>query len=124
VWPPDVLLADLAQRPSARVRAVVIAVLLAHPEYAASVPLTLEQLESVERLTLGMFFTAAVLLQQEHTERLRRFVGGHQVPDQFLAELGLPEPVSPRERLVALGRQHRQRTRSRVNWAGTYENVT
>ena len=63
-----VLLADLVQQPSARVRAAVIAVFLAHPEYAAAVPAALERLGPTERLTLRFFYTAAVLLQQEHTE--------------------------------------------------------
>jgi len=71
VRPPDILLADLIQQPSARVRAAVIAVFLAHPEYAAAVPAALERLGPTERLTLRFFYTAAVLLQQEHTERLR-----------------------------------------------------
>jgi hypothetical protein len=123
VRPPDALLADLVRQPSARVRAAVIAVLLAHPEYAPAVPAALEQLESAERLTLQLFYTAAVLLQQEHAECLQRFVDGHRLPDQFSAELGLPESASPHERLVALGQQHRQRTQAHVNWTGTYESV-
>jgi hypothetical protein len=123
VRPPDVLLADLVRQPSARVRAAVIAVLLARPEYAPAVPAALGRLGPAERLTLQLFYTAAVLLQQEHAERLQRFVDGHQLPDHFSVELGLPESASPRERLVALGRQHRRRTQACINWAGTYENV-
>jgi hypothetical protein len=121
--PPDALLADLVRQPSARVRSAVIAVLLAHPDYAAAVPAALERLGPAERLTLRLFYTAAVLLQQEHTERLQHFVDGHRLPDRFSAELEVPEAASPRERLEALGRQHRQRTQSRVNWTGTYESV-
>jgi hypothetical protein len=123
VRPPDVLLADLVRQPSARVRSAVIAVLLAHPEYAAAVPAALEHLGPTERLTLQLFYTAAVLLQQEHAKRLRAFVGGHQLPDWFSAELGLPQTARPHERLEALGRQHRQCTQARVNWTGTYESV-
>jgi hypothetical protein len=122
VRPPDVLLADLVRQPSARVRSAVIAVLLAHPEYAAAVPAALEQLGPAERLTLQLFYTAAVLLQQEHAVRLRAFVVD-RLPDQFSAELGLLETASPHELLEALGRQHRQRTQARVNWTGTYESV-
>lgn len=123
VRPPDALLADLVRQPSARVRSAVIAVLLAHPEYASAVPAALEQLGPAERLTLRLFYTAAVLLQQEHAERLQRFVDGHRLPDQFSAELGLQETASPHEQLAVLGRQHRQRTQACVNWAGTYESV-
>jgi hypothetical protein len=123
VRPPDALLADLVRQPSARVRSAVIAVLLAHPEYASAVPAALERLGPAERLTLQLFYTAAVLLQQEHAERLQRFVDGRQLPDQFSAGLGLPKSAAPRERLVALGRQHRQQTQAHVNWTGTYESV-
>lgn len=123
VRPPDALLADLVRQPSARVRAAVIAVLLAHPEYATAVPAALERLGSSDRLTLRLFYTAAVLLQQEHAERLQRFVANDQLPDRFSAELGLPESASPHARLVALGQRHRQCTKVHVNWTGTYESV-
>jgi hypothetical protein len=123
VRPPDVLLADLVQQPSARVRATVIAVLLAHPEYAEAVPAALERLRPAERLTLRLFYTAAALLQQEYAERLRPFVAGLQLPDWFAADLGLPDVSSTRERLTALGQRHRQKTQVDVNWVGTYENV-
>lgn len=122
VRPPDVLLADLVRQPSARVRAALIAVLLAHPEYAEAVPAALERLHLAEQWTLRLFYTAAVLLQQEYAERLRSFVVGQRLPDWFAADLNLPA-ASPRERLAALGRQHRQRTQAHVNWVGTYENV-
>ena len=123
VRPPDVLLADLVRQPSARVRAAVIAVLLMHPEYAEAVPAALQQLRPSERRTLRLFYTAAVLLQQEHAERLRAFVAGQRLPDRFAVDLGLPDTASSRERLAALGRQHRQQTQAYVNWVGTYESV-
>lgn len=120
---PDVLLADLVRQPSARVRAAVIAVLLAHPEYVEAVPAALERLRPTERWTLQLFYTAAVLLQQEYAERLRSFMAGQRLSDQFTVDLGLPDTASPRERLVALGRQHRQQTQAHINWIGTYESV-
>jgi len=122
--PPEILLADLVCQPSARVRAAVIAVLLAHPEYAAAVPAALERLLPRERLTLQWFYMAAVLLQQEHAPRLRPFLTRWQwLPDLFSAELGLPAEGRPLERLALLGSQQRHRTRAAVNWAGTYEGV-
>ena len=121
--PPDVLLADLVRQPSARVRASVIAVLLAHPEYAEAVPAALGRLRPAEQQTLRLFYTAAVLLQQEYAERLRLSVAGRWLPDRFAADLGLPDAASPRERLAALGQRHRQQTGAVVNWVGTYENV-
>jgi hypothetical protein len=123
IRPPAVLLADLVRQPSARVRAAVIAVLLAHPEYADAVPAALKGLQPVEQWTLRLFYTAAVLLQQEYGDRLRRFVAGRRLPDWFAAELDLPAFASPRERLAALGQWHRQQTRTAVNWVGTYEDV-
>ncbi len=120
---PDTLLADLVRQPSARVRNAVIAVLLSHPDYAEAVPAALEELLPAEQQTLRLFYTAAVLLQQEYAERLQSFVAGQQLPDRFAADLGLPSTASPRERLVALGQRHRQQTQTIVNWVGTYENV-
>jgi hypothetical protein len=120
---PELLLADLVRQPSARVRAAVIAVLLAHPEYAAAVPAALERLGPAEQQTLRLFYTAAALLQQEHAARLRPFVSGPLLPDRFAAELRLPTTASPRERLATLGRRHQQQTQAVVNWVGTYESV-
>jgi hypothetical protein len=123
VRPPDVLLADLVQQPSARVRAAVIAVLLAHPEYAEAMPAALARLQAAERLTLRLFYTAAALLQQEYGEQLRNFVVCQQLPDRFATDLGLPPVTSPREQLAALGQRHQQETQVDVNWVGTYESV-
>ena len=124
VRPPETLMADLVRQSSARVRAAVIAVLLAHPEYAAAVPAALERLPPRERLTLRWFYMAAVLLQQEHAARLRPFLTQWRwLPDLFSAELGLPAEGTPHERLALLGSKQRRRTRAAVNWAGTYERV-
>ncbi|MBI3760254.1 MAG: hypothetical protein HY260_00095 [Chloroflexi bacterium] len=122
---PASLLADLVRQPSARVRAAVIAVLLAHPEYAEAAPLALERLRPFEQLTMKLFYTAAALLQRHHVDRLRRFAGDrwHWLPDLFSEELGVPPGESPRERLKALGRAHSRLTHTTVNWGGTYENV-
>ena len=70
VRPPAQLVADLVRQPSARVREALIAVLLAHPELAAAVPAALAELSPPEQLTLRVFYTAAVLLQQEHANSL------------------------------------------------------
>jgi hypothetical protein len=82
---PEALLADLVRQPCARVRAAVIAVLLSHPEYASAVPVALEQLPTLGRLTLQLFYMAALLLQQEYAGRLRSFlqVRWQWLPDFF-----------------------------------------
>lgn len=121
--PADALLADLVRQPSARVRAAVIAVLLAHPEYSDAVPTALERLRPSERMTLRLFYTAAVLLQQEHAEQLQPFVPDGRLPDRFAEDLDLPDAPLPGEQLAALGQQHRRQTRVNVNWVGTYQNV-
>jgi len=124
---PQALLADLVRQPSARVRAAVIAVFLSHPEYAKAVPSALEHLESGERLTLQLFYVAAVLLQQEYAHRLRPYM---KMGWQWLPNLGhtagewrLPVDGTPREKLAALGREHQRRAHQMVNWVGTYEQV-
>jgi hypothetical protein len=125
--PPATLLADLVRQPSARVRAAVIAVLLAHPEYADAVPMALDRLRAAERLTLQSFYAAAMLLQQEHTDRLRPLLGTRwrPLPDlrEVTTELDLPAEGTPVERLAALGREHQRRSQKMVNWAGSYEQV-
>ncbi len=127
VRPPEQLFVDLLQQPSARVRAAVIAVLLAHPDYAKSIPAAFTDLLPHDQLTLDFFYNAAVLLQQEHATQLRRYLPS---PWQWLPPLqesivaeDIPAVGSPREKLAALGRLHQQLTHTAVNWRGTYENV-
>jgi hypothetical protein len=124
---PQVLLVDLVRQPSARVRAAVIAVLLSHPEYAEAVSGALEHLGPSERFILRSFYVAAVLLQQQYAHELQPHMtlGWQWLPDLDRAAMGwdLPTEGTPREKLAALGREHRRRTREMVNWAGTYEQV-
>ena len=120
---PDILLADLVRQPSARVRAAVIAVLLAHPEYADGVTGALKRLHPSERRTLRFFYTAAALLQREHAEKLPSAASGKWLPNRFADELALPTSATIKEQLVALGQRHRQQTHTYINWLGTYENV-
>jgi len=124
---PEALLPDLVRQPSARVRAAVIAVLLAHPEYADGMPAALERLGPRERLTLQSFYAAAVLLQQKHAHRLRELMGMRWRPLPHLPEatpqLNLPDEGTPGERLCSLGREHQRWSGTMVNWTGTYEQV-
>ncbi len=125
VRPPATLLADLMRQPSARVREAVIAVLLAHPAYAQAVPAALAQLSAPEQLALRFFYSASVLLQRQYADVLRPYVAERWqwLPDLFSQELGVTLQGAPQERLVWLGVAHRARTRSAVNWTGTYDNV-
>lgn len=122
---PADLLASLIRQPSARVREAVIAVLLAYPEYAVAVPEALCRLTPPEQATLRYFYTASVLLQQLYASQLQAIAidRWQRLPDLFSADLGVETAGEPRERLVKLGQTHRRKTRSAVNWAGTYESV-
>lgn len=122
---PARFLADLIRQPSSRVRMAFIAALLAQPDLAADVPAALHRLKSADQLTLKLLYTAAVILQQKHADRLQDFLASHWqwLPDLFAAELGLEASQEPNERLSALGAIHRQRTGIILNWTGSYENV-
>jgi hypothetical protein len=124
--PPAQLLADLVRQPSARVRESVISLLLTHPYYAAAVPDALAVLRERERLTLRLFYTAAVLLQAEYVDRLEAATAleVQWLPDLFSVELGVPPPSVPyRSRMSSLAETHQRSTGIAANWAGTYENV-
>ena len=125
VRPADQLLADFTRQPSARVRQALIALLLAHPEYAGAAPAALTHLPSSRQLTLKLLYTAAVLLQQEHVQQLNPLLGDRwsTLPDLFSDDLGIEVTGTPRDRLRDLGRVHRRDTGIVANWAGTYENV-
>ena len=125
VRPADRLLADFTHQPSARVRQALIALLLAHPEYAVAAPEALTHLSSSRQLTLKLLYTAAVLLQQEHVQQLKPLLGDRwrSLPDLFSDDLGIEVTGTPRDRLRDLGRVHRWDTGIVANWAGTYENV-
>ena len=122
---PEQLLADLVRQPHARVRTAVIALLLARPEYAEAVPAALDRLTPQDRLTLQSLYTAAVLLQRVHADRLRPLVGQRWrwLPDLLSDQLGLPAVGAPREKLALLDREMRYRTGAAVNWTGTYTGV-
>jgi hypothetical protein len=121
---PEDLLSELIRQPSSRVRAALIALLLARPDYAAHVPAALGLLISEQAQTFKFFYTAAVCLQQLYGRSLRVFLGARwlELPDAFSAELGV-SGSSPAARLRVLARLHAQRTGLQLNWAGTYENA-
>jgi hypothetical protein len=127
VRPPAALLADLVRQPSPRVRAAVIAVLLAHPEYADAVPRALERLGPDDAFTLQAFYAAATLLQQQHARRLRALMGARWRTLPSLGEvtvgLNLPAQGTTLEKLAALAGEHQRRSLKMVNWAGSYQQV-
>lgn len=125
VRPPENLLADLVHQPSARVRSAVIAVLLAHPEYADAASTALLNLSVQEQWTLRLFYMAAVLMQPVFAESLRKHLAGQWkwLPPLFAEEMGISIGGDPHQELIFLGREHQRRTQMVVNWVGTYEDV-
>jgi hypothetical protein len=121
---PHKLLADLVRQPSSRVRAALIALLLANPSFAEHVPAALKSLPLEHAQTLKLFYTAAMLLQRQYAAPLQTFLGAdwRWLPDLFSAEFNLPA-AAPREQLGILANLHQQKTGMTLNWAGTYENA-
>ncbi|MBK6430366.1 hypothetical protein [Candidatus Amarolinea dominans] len=105
--PQHKLLADLVRQPSSRVRTALIALLLAHPDYAASIPAAIQDLTLSAARTLKILYTAAVHLQRQHADRLQEFLGTNWrwLPDMFSDELGV-RGATPLTRLQSLGRIH------------------
>jgi hypothetical protein len=121
--PPERLLADLVQQPSARVRAAVIAVLLLHPGYARAMPGALARLPEGPRLTLRMFYTAARLLQRAHAADLQSIAPARRLPKRYAVDLGLLDAAPEEEQLAALAERHGRASKAALNRRGTYESV-
>ncbi|MCI0520528.1 MAG: hypothetical protein L0Z70_09770 [Chloroflexi bacterium] len=121
---PEALLAGLVGQRSSRVRAALIALLLAHPEYARFARGALNLLDLRQAGSFRLFYTAAVILQQMYAETIQARLGrGWRVlPDLFSAELGV-SGRAPAERLQSLGRIHAQASGEILNWAGTYDHA-
>lgn len=120
-----ILLADLVRQPSSRVRTAAIALLLEHPEFSSQIPKAISRLRSKNRITLKLFYTASVILQQIHAKQFQKSQGLNfsWLPDLFSIELGLSKNLPPERALEELGIRHQELTGIVVNWSGTYENV-
>lgn len=119
---PAELLAGLAEQSDARLRLAIVALLLFRPRLSAAIPVALELLSESGQMTLKLFFTAAVLLQQIHKQRLSHCTLDQQpLPDLFSVGLGISSVSSPEARLQALGECHRQVSNLAANWTGTYK---
>jgi hypothetical protein len=121
---PDILIADLVRQPTSRVRVAVISLFLAHPEFAEYVPKAIKSLPLKYAQTLKIFYSAAFLLQKEYARSLRPFLGAKWkwLPDLFSQELGWAS-LHPREGLKKLAQAHTELTKTKLNWAGTYNNA-
>ena len=121
---PRIIIAELVRQQSSRVRTALISLLLANPQYASQVPAALKSLGARDSLTLKLFYTAAVFLQQKYAELLMKFSRSPwtELPDLFSSELAI-SGESLQERLIALGNLHTRSTGIQLNWVGTYENA-
>jgi len=121
---PQVMMAELVWQPSSRVRAALIPLLLAHPEYAGQVPAALRRLDDRHGQTLKFFYTAAVFLQEQYGRVFQEILGTKwkMLPDLFSTELRV-SGKTPKARLNALARAHAGWSGVQLNWAGTYENA-
>ncbi len=116
------LLANLARQEDARLRVALVALFLSNTAVTDAVPVALSQLDDETRMTLKVYYTAAVILQVKYAERLRSLsLGWRPLPDLFSQELGLSTAGDPQMRLQQLGQLHHRVSGLTANWPGTYE---
>lgn len=121
---PVELLADLACQSEARLRLALIPLLLVHPELAMIMPEALTRLSEREQVTLKLFYTAAVILQQLYADQLRTLLGPYDaLPDRFADELGIPVSGDGVTRLKRLAERHQATSGLVINWVGTYHHA-
>jgi hypothetical protein len=99
--------------------------LLEHPEYSDQVPIAIKKLYTQNRLTLKLFYTAAVYLQRIYFADFKSFQKGRfsLLPDFYSTELNIQPASDPNVSLMNLGKRHQDLTGIYVNWVGTYKNV-
>ncbi|MBE0669239.1 MAG: hypothetical protein IH588_01515 [Anaerolineales bacterium] len=117
-------MAKLIQQPSSRVRAALISLLLAHPEYSVHVPTALGPLQDNHAQHFKFFYTAAVYLQAQFESSLRAFMDMRYqtLPDLFSKELGV-EGDTLLAKLQSLAYLHSKWNGLHLNWVGTYQNA-
>ena len=121
VLPPARLLAALAEQEDARLRLAIVPLLLYRPGLACTVPETLLLLAEPARTGFKLFYTAAVLLQEEYAAPLEKLTRQQvRLPDLFSRELGIPPKGRPDARLKCLSERHRAVSEVAANWIGTY----
>jgi len=121
---PVHLIVALAQSHDARLRMALIPLFLRHPEFSKDVIVADERLSPAEQLYLRFYYTAAVLLQKKHRERLMKIFGKQPpLPDLFSEKLGFLPGEDIEESLARLGKHHQTVSGQIINWFGTYEHA-
>ena len=118
---PATLLAGLAEQTDGRMEMALIALFLYQPTFAEVVKEALVRVDETTRTKLKLFYTAAMLLQQIHAERLRLLCPRQPLPDLFSHELGIALTGTPKVRLRQLAARHRALSGWAINWLGTYQ---
>lgn len=119
---PAVLMASLAASDEARLRLALIPLLLRHPEFALHAGSALQLMTPQVQTGFKCYYTAALLLQQKHRDRLETvFSRVHSLPDLFSAELQMSDWPDPDTGLRALADRQKALTGRSINWLGTYE---
>ncbi len=119
---PAYLIVSLAQSHDARLRMALIPLFLRHPEFAKDVIVADERLSPAEQLYLRFYYTAAVLLQKKHRERLAKIFGKQTpLPDLFSEKLGFSPGNDIDESLARLGKHHQTLSGQIINWLETYQ---
>jgi hypothetical protein len=113
---PRIILAELVRQPSSRVRTALISLLLVNPQYASKIPAALKRLGGGDSLTLKLFYSAAVFLQQKYAILINKFSRSPwiELPDLFSSELAI-RGETLQERLIALGDLHMRLTSVQLN---------
>lgn len=118
------LLAALIAQSDARMRLAIIPLLLRRPELAACMPDAIERTTDVLRQQLKLYYTAAMVLQQEYRNTLQRLLGAQpSLLDLYGGELGIVRTESTQAALEKVAAQHAACTGLSVNWAGTYRHA-
>lgn len=122
---PQLLISEVLQQRNARVRSVIIALLLAQPRLWPEVQAVHGRLSGRTRQTLMLYYTAATFLQRLHAKRLEDRLGPsfERLPDLFGELLGVDSNLSPEAGLRTLAQTHSRLTGRNLNWEGTYRSV-
>ena len=117
-------MAALAQQDDARLRAAFIPLFIYQPYLARLLPQALSQLPPYEQTTLKIYYTAAVILQEELSDTLEASLSPwHPLPDLYSAELGIRTNGNATQQLRELGSVHARLMGLQINWPGTYRHA-
>lgn len=122
VLDPAHLIAALAQSEDARVRMALIPLFLRHPEFAGDMDGAEKLISSEKDLQyLRFYYTAAVLLQEQYWQRIKRFMpDSSRLTNSFSDKLRVLLHKIPGVALKELAEHHKLASGQKINWLGTY----